>query len=79
MEGALPYPPGIYVIVPGERWSETAQKYFMILIEGINKFPGFCPELQGIYLEKNEKTGKIEGFGYVLNEKDYPLNSDDKE
>lgn len=24
VEGALPYPPGIFCVVPGEKWSETA-------------------------------------------------------
>jgi len=34
-EGALPYPPGVLCVVPGERWSPTAQKYFLALEEGI--------------------------------------------
>ena len=25
VEEALPYPPGIFCVVPGEKWSETAQ------------------------------------------------------
>ena len=28
-EGALPYPPGVLCVVPGERGSSTAQKYFL--------------------------------------------------
>lgn len=64
LEGALPYPPGIYCVVPGEKWNEAAQKYFMILEEGINKFPGFAPEIQGVYLE--EEDGGIKAYGYVL-------------
>ena len=64
LEGALPYPPGVFCVVPGERWNNVAQKYFSILEEGINKFPGFAPEIQGVYLEKEE--GKIRAYGYVL-------------
>ena len=64
LEGALPYPPGIYCVVPGERWNAVAQRYFLILEEGINKFPGFAPEIQGVYLEK-ERDG-VKGYGYVL-------------
>ncbi|WP_027398661.1 ornithine decarboxylase [Anaerovorax odorimutans] len=64
LEGALPYPPGIFCVVPGEIWNETAQKYFLILEEGINKFPGFAPEIQGVYLE--EENGKVKAYGYVL-------------
>ena len=64
LEGALPYPPGVFCVVPGERWNTVAQKYFSILEEGINRFPGFAPEIQGVYLEKEE--GKIRAYGYVL-------------
>lgn len=67
LEGALPYPPGIFCVVPGERWNETAQKYFMILKEGINKFPGFAPEIQGVYLEN--EGGTVKAYGYVLDKK----------
>ena len=50
--------------MPGERWNNVAQKYFSILEEGINRFPGFAPEIQGVYLEKED--GKIRAYGYVL-------------
>lgn len=63
LEGALPYPPGVFCVVPGERWNEVAQKYFLILQDGINKFPGFSPEIQGVYLE--EENGKVKAYGYV--------------
>ena len=65
LEGALPYPPGIFCVVPGEKWSETAQKYFLILQDGINKFPGFAPEIQGVYFEK-QPDGSVKAYGYVL-------------
>ena len=64
LEGALPYPPGVFCVVPGERWNNIAQRYFLILEEGINNFPGFAPEIQGVYLEKEE--GKVRAYGYVL-------------
>ena len=64
LEGALPYPPGVFCVVPGERRNTVAQKYFSILEEGINKFPGFAPEIQGVYLEKED--GKVRAYGYVL-------------
>lgn len=64
LEGALPYPPGVFCVVPGEKWNTVAQKYFLILEEGINKFPGFAPEIQGVYLEKED--GKVRAYGYVL-------------
>ncbi|WP_436881433.1 ornithine decarboxylase [Staphylococcus pasteuri] len=64
LEGALPYPPGIFCVVPGEKWNETAKTYFKILEEGINEFPGFAPEIQGVYFEK--VNDRIKAFGYVL-------------
>lgn len=67
LEGALPYPPGIFCVVPGEKWNEVAQKYFLILEEGINRFPGFAPEIQGVYLEK--ENDRIKAYGYVLDQK----------
>ena len=67
LEGALPYPPGIFCVAPGERWNAVSQKYFMILEESINKFPGFAPEIQGVYLEN--ENGFIKGYGYVLDRK----------
>ena len=63
VEGALPYPPGIFCVVPGEKWSKTAQTYFMILEESINRFPGFAPEIQGVYFEN--ENGKTVAYGYV--------------
>lgn len=50
LEGALPYPPGVLCVQPGERWSRTACDYFLALEEGINQLPGFTPEIQGVYL-----------------------------
>jgi ornithine decarboxylase len=68
LEGALPYPPGIYCVAPGERWNDTVQKYFQILEEGINRFPGFAPEIHGVYLE--EENGQTVAYGYVLDSLD---------
>lgn len=65
-EGALPYPPGVLCVVPGEIWGGAVQRYFLALEEGINLLPGFSPELQGVYLE-NTLDGKIQALGYVLN------------
>ena len=65
LEGALPYPPGILTIHPGERWSETCVNYFLALQEGINLLPGFTPEIQGVYLE-TEPDGSKRAYGYVL-------------
>lgn len=65
LEGALPYPPGVLCVQPGERWSETARDYFLALEEGINKLPGFASEIQGVYITTQE-DGTKKAFGYVL-------------
>lgn len=67
LEGALPYPPGVLCVQPGERWSETARDYFLALEEGINRLPGFAPEIQGVYLQEQE-DGTQKAFAYVLQE-----------
>ncbi|WP_449548622.1 ornithine decarboxylase [Lelliottia amnigena] len=64
-EGALPYPPGVLCVVPGEVWGGAVQRYFLALEEGINVLPGFSPELQGVYSEK-DADGIKRLHGYVL-------------
>ena len=63
-EGALPYPPGIICVVNGEMWTQRVVDYFLSLEEGINRFPGFAPEIQGVYLE--EIDGHTTAHCYVL-------------
>jgi ornithine decarboxylase len=48
VEGALPYPPGIFVVVPGEVWTQEAIDYFQTLYTAVDRFPGFTPEIQGV-------------------------------
>ena len=66
LEGALPYPPGVLCVVPGERWSHTAVQYFKALEESLNELPGFALEIQGVYLE--HEGDRIRAYGYVLKE-----------
>ncbi|NML43367.1 ornithine decarboxylase [Ramlibacter sp. G-1-2-2] len=66
---ALIYPPGIGVVVPGERWDERAQPmldYFLAFEESFNRFPGFNYEVQGVYQEKVD--GRIAFHTYVVRE-----------
>lgn len=67
LEGALPYPPGVICVQPGEIWSATARDYFIALEAGINELPGFAPELQGVYIERDD-TGYRRAYAYVLRE-----------
>jgi arginine/lysine/ornithine decarboxylase len=66
---ALIYPPGIGVVVPGERWDERAQPmldYFLAFQESFNRFPGFNYEVQGVFQEREE--GRIRFYTYVVRE-----------
>jgi arginine/lysine/ornithine decarboxylase len=66
---ALIYPPGIGVIVPGERWDDRAKPmldYFLTFEESFNRFPGFNYEVQGVYQEV--KDGRIEFYTYAVRE-----------
>jgi arginine/lysine/ornithine decarboxylase len=66
---ALIYPPGIGVIVPGERWSKCAQPmidYFLAFQESFNRFPGFNYEVQGVYQERID--GRVVFHTYVVRE-----------
>lgn len=66
-EGALPYPPGVLCVVPGETWGGAVQRYFLALEAGINLLPGFSPELQGVY-SVAEDDGSKRLYGYVVEE-----------
>ena len=64
---ALIYPPGIGVIVPGERWDDKAQPmldYFLAFQESFNRFPGFNYEVQGVFQER--VNGRIKFHTYVV-------------
>jgi ornithine decarboxylase len=66
---ALIYPPGIGVIVPGERWDDRAKAmldYFLAFQESFNSFPGFNYEVQGVFQERIE--GRIKFHTYVVRE-----------
>lgn len=62
LEGALPYPPGVFIVAPGEKWQKIDVDYFKILMGAIDKFPGFNPEIQGVYLDKDTGVTKAQGF-----------------
>ncbi|MEM7172542.1 MAG: Orn/Lys/Arg decarboxylase N-terminal domain-containing protein [Pseudomonadota bacterium] len=66
---ALVYPPGIGVIIPGERYDEQAQPqidYFRLFEATENLLPGFENEVQGVYRE--EEDGRIRYYTYVVRE-----------
>jgi ornithine decarboxylase len=65
---ALVYPPGIGVVVPGERYGGRAKPmldYLTMFEKASNRFPGFENEIQGVYRERG-KDGRVRLFTYVL-------------
>ena len=67
---ALVYPPGIGIVVPGERWDERAAPmiaYLKLFEESYAHFPGFANEIQGVYPEEGE-DGRVRLFTYVIKE-----------
>jgi ornithine decarboxylase len=67
---ALVYPPGIGVVVPGERWDDRAAPmiaYLRLFEESYAHFPGFTNEIQGVYPEQ-DGDGRVRLFTYVIRE-----------
>ena len=66
----LVYPPGIGTVIPGERLTKECPQiaYLKAFERGSNLFPGFDNEIQGLYREKDEETGKIRFYTYVARE-----------
>lgn len=53
-EGALPYPPGIFCIAPGERWGGPVLAYFKAVEAILNTAPGFAPWYHGVTTDIDE-------------------------
>ena len=52
-----PYPPGIPLLIPGERFNETIVRYLKFTREFNEKFPGFETDVHGLVKDKaNGKT-----------------------
>jgi ornithine decarboxylase len=65
----LIYPPGIGMVVPGERYDDASKPmvdYFLVFEDGCNRFPGFSYEVQGVYQEVQD--GTIRFYTYVVRE-----------
>ncbi|MFC3147930.1 Orn/Lys/Arg decarboxylase N-terminal domain-containing protein [Piscinibacterium candidicorallinum] len=52
-----PYPPGIPLLIPGERFNATIVKYLQFAREFNAKFPGFDTDVHGLVEE--ERDGKV--------------------
>lgn len=53
----VPYPPGIPVIMPGEKYTKTTKKivdYLALCEEFDNRFPGFENEMHGVDIKDED-------------------------
>ncbi|MEN9427817.1 MAG: hypothetical protein RLZZ220_2166, partial [Pseudomonadota bacterium] len=55
-----PYPPGIPLLIPGERFNRTVVRYLQFAREFNERFPGFETDVHG--LVKESKDGRIHYF-----------------
>ena len=55
-----PYPPGIPLLIPGERFNTTVVQYLRFAREFNDRFPGFETDVHG--LVKDERDGRIHYF-----------------
>ena len=55
-----PYPPGIPLLIPGERFNKTIVQYLRFAREFNGKFPGFETDIHG--LVETERDGKLAYF-----------------
>ncbi len=53
-----PYPPGIPLLIPGERFNKKIVDYLKFTREFNAKFPGFATDVHGLVVEKSE-DGKL--------------------
>ena len=59
--------------MPGEVWGGAVLQYFLALEEGINLFPGFAPELQGVYIEEDEDGRQVTWANVLTHERETEL------
>lgn len=66
-ESAVPYPPGIVCIAPGERWDGAVLDYVLAIEAFMNTFPIFAPGIQGVHVQPSS-DGRKQLYAYVINE-----------
>jgi arginine decarboxylase len=55
-----PYPPGIPLLIPGERFNATIVRYLRFARDFNERFPGFETDIHG--LVKDESHGRVRYF-----------------
>lgn len=63
-----PYPPGIPIIMPGERFNVALQQYLQMYQQFDQRYPGFETEIHGIEIAADPVSGKKEYKVYCVKE-----------
>ena len=53
-----PYPPGIPLLIPGERFNRTIVEYLKFARSFNTRFPGFDTDIHGL-VEEPDASGKV--------------------
>jgi len=56
-----PYPPGIPLLIPGERFNSTIVRYLQFARELNREFPGFGTDVHGLVTEVSE-SGEVRHY-----------------
>ncbi|MEK6209692.1 MAG: arginine/lysine/ornithine decarboxylase [Pseudomonadota bacterium] len=54
-----PYPPGIPLLIPGERFNSTIVRYLQFARDFNSKFPGFETDIHGLFEEPGERGARF--------------------
>jgi arginine decarboxylase len=57
-----PYPPGIPLLIPGERFNATIVGYLQFARKFNSQFPGFETDIHGLVVEKVKGNGELKYF-----------------
>ncbi|GGK38646.1 ornithine decarboxylase [Salinarimonas ramus] len=66
-EGALPYPPGIFCIAPGEVWDGPVHRFFEAIERLLDEAPDFAPFYHGVHTV-DDASGRKRLHVHVLSE-----------
>ena len=61
-----PYPPGIPLLIPGERFNQTIVRYLKFAREFNEKFPGFETDIHGLVAEKTNGDALLRRLREVI-------------
>jgi arginine decarboxylase len=67
-----PYPPGIPLLIPGERFNRTIVRYLQFAREFNRRFPGFETDIHGLVDERPDEGGETRYYVDCVRSKEAP-------